>query len=318
MMTLSNYDKIYLGNKAKELKFNRDTLEKVTRLYDILRFINTNPLLRDKLALKGGTAINFTMFNLPRLSVDIDLDFMDFCSKEEMLEQRELINDVIKKYMISEGYILSPKSKTPHILDSFVYRYVGLSGNYDNVKIEINYSLRTHIDQSEMTYAIHPYFSNDFHIHRLSIIEIFASKINALLTRAAARDLYDIYSMIKSNLIKDNQNAHLRKSVVFYFAMSSKEIENGFNFEKINRINERMIKRDLKPVLSNHDQFNLKEAKIVVKNYISNLLNITKNETKFINFFVQNQYEPKLLFSNESIIKRIEHHPMALWRTKQK
>lgn len=55
---LSNYDIIYLGKKAKELGFVRDTLEKVTRLADVLEDLNTNPILRDSLALKGGTAIN--------------------------------------------------------------------------------------------------------------------------------------------------------------------------------------------------------------------------------------------------------------------
>lgn len=69
---MSNYDVTYLENKAKELGFVRDTLEKVTRLTDILEYINTNPILKDSLALKGGTAINLTIFNLPRLSVDID------------------------------------------------------------------------------------------------------------------------------------------------------------------------------------------------------------------------------------------------------
>ena len=72
---MSSYDKIYIGKRAEELGYVRDTLEKVYRLADILEYLNTNPLLRESLALKGGTAINLTIFNLPRLSVDIDLDY---------------------------------------------------------------------------------------------------------------------------------------------------------------------------------------------------------------------------------------------------
>jgi len=92
---LSNYDIIYLGKKAKELGFMRDTLEKVTRLADILEYFNTNPILKDNLALKGGTAINLTIFNLPRLSVDIDMDYLITNNREEMLEGREVINSII-------------------------------------------------------------------------------------------------------------------------------------------------------------------------------------------------------------------------------
>ena len=66
---MPTYDKIYLANRAKELSVVRDTFEKVLRFCDILRFFDS------KLALKGGTAINLLFFDLPRLSVDIDLDF---------------------------------------------------------------------------------------------------------------------------------------------------------------------------------------------------------------------------------------------------
>ena len=69
-MRLFKYNKQMMVKFAKELDYIRDTLEKVLRLSDILRFINNDPILSKNLALKGGTAINMTIFNLPRLSVD--------------------------------------------------------------------------------------------------------------------------------------------------------------------------------------------------------------------------------------------------------
>ena len=108
---LSNYDITYLGKKAEELGFVRDTLEKVTRLADVLEYLNTNPILKDSLALKGGTAINLTIFDLPRLSVDIDLDYLITNNREEMLKSREVINGTIDRYMLSQGYSKSPKTK---------------------------------------------------------------------------------------------------------------------------------------------------------------------------------------------------------------
>lgn len=83
---MANYDINYLGQKAKELGFIRDTLEKVIRLADVLEYFNTNPILKDNLALKGGTAINLTIFNLPRLSVDIDMDYLITNDRTEMLK----------------------------------------------------------------------------------------------------------------------------------------------------------------------------------------------------------------------------------------
>lgn len=60
---------------AKETNFIKDNVEKVMRLADILEFVFTSKW-KDKLALKGGTAINLFYRELPRLSVDIDLDYM--------------------------------------------------------------------------------------------------------------------------------------------------------------------------------------------------------------------------------------------------
>mgnify|MGYP003410936742 CR=1 FL=1 len=49
------YTKEDLNIMAKELKFNRDTLEKVIRLIKILDFINTDSQIKEKLVLKGAS-----------------------------------------------------------------------------------------------------------------------------------------------------------------------------------------------------------------------------------------------------------------------
>ena len=68
---MPQYNKSEIGAVAKEYGFVRDTFEKVLRLKEILRFFNEQEVLRDHLLLKGGTAINLTVFNLPRLSVTL-------------------------------------------------------------------------------------------------------------------------------------------------------------------------------------------------------------------------------------------------------
>ena len=87
------FNRTELNRKAKEFGFVRDTFEKVCRLADCLAFMEHDPLLAECLALKGGTAINLTIFNLPRLSVDIDLDFSKNISRDEMLLEREQVTE---------------------------------------------------------------------------------------------------------------------------------------------------------------------------------------------------------------------------------
>lgn len=314
---MSDYDIIYLGKKAEELGFVRDTLEKVTRLADILEYLNTNPILKDSLALKGGTAINLTIFNLPRLSVDIDLDYLITNSREEMLESREVINSAIDRYMVSQGYSKNPKTKNPHSLDSWVYDYMGASRNKDNIKIEINYSLRSHILAAEERSIITEHFSSEYKVKSLAPLEIYGSKINALLSRAATRDLYDTRNMIHFGLFDESEEEILRKCVVFYAAISARDknsINKNFDTTAIDLISNQKIKRDLLPVIKRKDDFELGVAKKLVKEYISQLMVLTKEEREFLDKFESGEYIPELLFEDKEILDRIKNHPMALWK----
>jgi predicted nucleotidyltransferase component of viral defense system len=315
-MNLSNYNKVYLGRKAENMGFVRDTLEKVLRIADILEYLNTNPLLQESLALKGGTAINLTIFNLQRLSVDIDLDYLKNDSRDEMLKNREKINSVIDRFMVLQGYTKSPKSKTPYSLDSWVYKYKNAGGNSDNIKLEINYSLRSHIFCAEERSIITEYFSSDYQIKSLTSIEIYASKINALLNRAAARDLYDISNMIKFRLFDEKEKIILKKGVIFYAAISSKKINKKFDTNAVDSISKHKIRTDLLPVIRKNNNFDLNSAKKIVKEYIDNLMILQKNEVEFLERFENNEYAPELLFDDQKILARIKAHPMALWKTK--
>jgi predicted nucleotidyltransferase component of viral defense system len=212
---MPTYDKLALGKKARELGFIRDAFEKMSRLTEILHFINADQELGPLLALKGGTAINLTIFNLPRLSVDIDLDFAENLPREETAAKRERISELLGRYMDNEGYSIKGKSKLTHALDSFVYSYTNAAGNPDNIKIEINYILRCHavpvIEAKAQTSGTFP----DFLVQTLSPVEIFASKIVALSDRAAARDLYDLSNMVYFGLFGEPDLTLLRKCAFY-------------------------------------------------------------------------------------------------------
>lgn len=312
---MSSYDLDFLGKRSAELGFVRDTFEKVARLADVLEYLNTNPILKDNLALKGGTAINLTIFDLPRLSVDIDLDYLINNSREEMLSAREVIKDTILKYMLSQAYSISPKTKNPHSLDSWIFNYQGASGNRDNIKIEINYSLRSHIYEAEERPIITEVLAGDYMVKSLTSLEIFASKINALLSRAAVRDLYDVRNMIRFATFDKSEEKMLRKCVVFYAAVSAKEINKSFDTRTIDAITKNKVKRELLPVIRTKDDFELESARRLVKEYIADLMVLEKEEKEFLDEFEGNRYIPGLLFQDEEILNRIRKHPMALWKT---
>ena len=146
---MPQFNRRELDERSRQYGFNRDTFEKVLRLKIILEYFNSQDYLKEHLLLKGGTAINLTIFNLPRLSVDIDLDFVPNLPREETMSAREAVSDIIRRYMSEQGYSLSDASRFSHSLDAFHYNYINAAGNRDMIKIEINYSLRTHVLQAE-------------------------------------------------------------------------------------------------------------------------------------------------------------------------
>ena len=66
-MNLSLQD---LQAEAAATGFSLEPLDKVIRLVDLLNAFCRHPFIEDRMVLKGGTALNLFVFDLPGLSVD--------------------------------------------------------------------------------------------------------------------------------------------------------------------------------------------------------------------------------------------------------
>ncbi len=310
---MNMYDKGYISKKAVENGFNRDAYEKVLRLIDVLEFINSSEFLSERLALKGGTAINLLEFNLPRLSVDIDLDYTINYEVNAMKKDREEINYKISNYMAEQGYTKKKNSRKSFILDSNYFTYINTGGNRDHIKFDINYVMREHIFPVGKKYILPKGFDIKSGINSLNRLEIYASKINALNNRAAVRDLYDVLKFSEIHLSKEDKE-QLRKSVVFYHVLTSDKINGIFNLNIAHKLNQHSILRELVPVLKKGEVFILETSLIKVKAFVEELMILTENEKDFIEKFNKGIYIPELLFDDTKIIERMRNHPMAKWK----
>lgn len=310
-----NYSKQYLSELSVKTNFVKDNLEKVLRLSQILKFLNTDSIFKGKLALKGGTAINLTAVELPRLSVDIDLDFTENLQKDEIAEIKEQFTKRLTDYMWQEGYSLMVSPREHYALLSFTFNYVNNAGNRDNIKIEINFMDRCHILPLEQKQVLSKGIIDKFEILTLNTTELYASKINALLSRATPRDLYDVNAMIDNNVIKDMKL--LRKCLIFYNMVGGEQDIDNLTYNNIEKLNFMKFKTQLKPVISKTDKFDLEQAKVKVIDYLKELIKPTEDEKEFINKFRNQNYKPELLFNNNNIVENVSHHPMAMWRCKK-
>ena len=311
-----NFSKQYLIELANQTNFIKDNLEKVLRLAEILKFINNDTILKNKLALKGGTAINLTAVELPRLSVDIDLDFTENFSKDEIEKNKEIIKQRLINFMWQENYSLLINPREHYALISLTFSYENNVGNRDNIKIEINFMDRCHILPLENKKVLSKGIIDRFEILTLNTIELYASKINALISRATPRDLYDVNTMIENDIILDKET--LRKCLIFYNMVGGEQDIDNLTFENIEKINFIKFKTQLKPTLSKNDKFDYEKAKVKVIKYLKELIKINEKEKIFINEFRNHNYKPEILFDSISIVNNIKSHPMALWRCKNK
>lgn len=307
------YNKVEVGRVAQEHGFVRDTFEKVLRLKEVLLYINEHEYLGEHLLLKGGTAINLSVFNLPRLSIDIDMDYTPNDTREDMLKAREKVTALIMAYMEAEGYYLLDSSRFTHSLDAFHFGYQNCGGNRDMIKIELNYSLRAHVFEPVHRQILPAMFDDDGMIRMVAPMEIFAAKGNALINRAAARDLYDWGNLIEEKLFADKMDM-FRKCFVFYATISAEKINRTFDTSAMDSLRFDKIRRDLFPVLSKKDNFRLEERKQQAKEYIAELMQLTERENEYMDRFVAKEYRPELLFEDEEIVERLKLHPMALWK----
>lgn len=306
------YDPIVLSKLSNKLGVVRNTLEKVLRLAEILRFINNNDILKDKLALKGGTAINLLYSDLPRLSVDIDLDFAHNVDKNDMLKIRELIKEVLITHFTGEGYILSKHSRYSYALDSFVIAYTPSGGGSDNIKVEINYAMRSHILPLEQKMLDLSVIENPFSVLTVPKIEIYAGKINALLSRDQIRDLYDTYQMITNNLLDTHEIEILKNVVLFYRYIQNETLD--FNDDFKSKFTRRSYVRDLLSVIKKGDSFNLDDAINKVLEFIKSITRYDENQKLFIKSIEIDIPRFDYLFEDNAMLNNAIEHPLTKWK----
>ena len=121
---MPQFNRRELDERSRQYGFNRDTFEKVLRLKIILEYFNSQDYLKEHLLLKGGTAINMTIFNLPRLSVDIDLDFVPNLPREETMSAREMVSDIIRRSTFVLQVLCEKKPEAEKVTQTWAPSYI--------------------------------------------------------------------------------------------------------------------------------------------------------------------------------------------------
>lgn len=149
-------------------------------------------------ALKGGTAINLFIRDLPRLSVDIDLTYLPFDNRKTSLQTITSTLRRIGSYIEQVIPICTVNEVAQK--DGTIAKLTVQFGEAQ-IKIEVNTIMRGHLFEPER-HALSPAVQNLFEqfaeITVVSKAELFGGKICAALDRQHPRDLFDVHYLLQN------------------------------------------------------------------------------------------------------------------------
>jgi predicted nucleotidyltransferase component of viral defense system len=173
----------------------------------------------DTFALKGGTAINLFVRDMPRLSVDLDLVFADYnLSRVRALGR---INDAIRQ----SAERLNKRGFQTHALaaaDAGETKLLVRRGDVE-VKIEVNFVMRGTVQpvrMASLTPKARETLLADLEIPVVSLEDMYGGKLVAALDRQHPRDLFDVMQLFAHEGITTD----IRRAFVVYLASHNRPV----------------------------------------------------------------------------------------------
>lgn len=166
----------------------------------------------DGFALKGGTAINLFLRDMPRLSVDIDLTYVPVRPREESLAAIEAALTSIAKRIrtgIPGAQVTEGRPGEEKTLTKLFPRHEGVQ-----IEIEVTPVMRGCIEEPELR-AVSPAVEETFGFAEMPVLpfaDLYGGKLVAALDRQHPRDLFDARGLLVHEGIDDN----LRRAFVVY------------------------------------------------------------------------------------------------------
>jgi predicted nucleotidyltransferase component of viral defense system len=151
------------------------------------------------LAMHGGTAINLFVRDMPRLSIDIDLTFVELGEREEAINA---INEALVRVK-ERVETLRPKAQVVHKTDTCKLQ---IAHQGAQIKIEVNMVGRGLLGEAsklQLCAAAQEEFDAFSAISVVSIGQLYGGKLCAALDRQHPRDFFDVRLLLDNEGFND-------------------------------------------------------------------------------------------------------------------
>jgi len=296
------------------LGFNPTVVEKVTRLLTLLSRISADPFLAPRVCLHGGTALNLFVLGAPRLSVDIDLNYIASPDRDIFLAERDSVEQAITVAGRELGFnVISGKPQ--HAGRSFQFQYTSTHGS-DHVKIDMDYLNRSPLlPPQPMTATVANGGEVTFLVN--ATVELFAGKTKALVERVAVRDLYDVSNISSSYpTILTSNDSRLYHRVMLYYLSLSAPFPRPFIVASRFADRERDVVDALYPMLRTHDRPVLADMVTTAEKFICKAGDPTDDaEAEYLERMARADFVPELLFIDyPCTLSAAKADPAAAWK----
>jgi|SRR5579863_1270766 len=179
-------------------------------------------LLDNTFALKGGTAINLFVRDMPRLSVDLDLAFPDHTlDRESALRKMNDALAIASERLAKQGFDV--RSGIAADETKLLARRDGLL-----VKVEANHVIRGTVGAVRVA-SLKPRARDtlrvDFEVPVVSLEDLYGGKLVAALDRQHPRDLFDVMQLFENEGITPG----IRRAFVVYLASHNRPVHEVLN-----------------------------------------------------------------------------------------
>jgi len=186
------------------------------------------PLIQKKevFALKGGTALNFFIRDLPRLSVDIDLTYIPINDRDTAL--REISDNLYELSKEIEKVIQGSNADLIKMDKEKIYKRIVVRYPDSTIKIEPNFILRGTVYTPEvlpLCQKAQEIFQLEMDIRTLSKEDLYAGKLCAALDRQHPRDLFDVHILLQNEGITEAT----KKAFIVYLISHSRPMAELLN-----------------------------------------------------------------------------------------
>lgn len=304
------YSREYLERLAAATTFPVDTLEKVLRLIRMLDLVSRHPFLGTRLALKGGTAINLFFRPAPRLSVDLDFNYIGTFDRSAMLLEKPGIERAVEQLAVGEGYQLQ-RGPVEHAGRKLYLGYWNIVGVQDRIEIDLNYLFRIPLAMPDRLTGWTPDPDVPCRGLILGRNEVIAGKLFALLDRVAARDLYDTADFSQA---PPEDPAAFRRLFVVLSGVLPRPLTD-YDLRHLRVYTRADLERELVPFLRAGEVISPAGLEARASDVLTPLLKLNDAEREYVERLQWGEFRPELVAGEDpELLDRVQRHPALQWK----